>query len=57
MGDKITAADILVSGPFEWDPQMATDNVRIKAWLRRLSDRPAAKRAATKDERPAETLK
>lgn len=56
MGDTITAADILMSGPFYWDPQMAPDNDRIKEWLKRLSDRPAAKRAAEKDERPSETL-
>ena len=56
MGSTITAADILMSGPFEWDPQMAPNNDRIKEWLKRLSDRPAAKRAAEKDERPTETL-
>ena len=56
MGDTITAADILMSGPFNWDPQMAPDNDRIKEWLKRLSDRPAAKRATEKDERPTETL-
>jgi hypothetical protein len=31
---------------------MAPDNARIEAWLTRLSDRPAAKRAAEKDEAP-----
>ena len=56
MGDTITTADILMSGPFDWDPQMAPDNDRIKEWLKRLSDRPAAKRAAEKDERPNETV-
>lgn len=56
MGDTITAADILVSRPFEWDPQMAPDNDRIKEWLGRLSSRPAAKRAAEKDARPSESF-
>jgi glutathione S-transferase len=52
MGNALTAADILMSGPFEWDPQMAPGNERIQSWLKRLSSRPAAKRAAEKDERP-----
>jgi len=52
MGNTFTTADLLLSGPFEWDPQMAPGNDRIKKWLKRLSDRPAAKRAAEKDERP-----
>lgn len=53
MGDKITAADILMSGPFDWDPQLAPDSDRIKEWVKRLSNRPAAKRAAGKDKRPS----
>jgi glutathione S-transferase len=52
MGDTLTAADVLMSGPFEWDSQMAPDSDRIRAWLKRLSDRPAAKRAAEKDQPP-----
>jgi glutathione S-transferase len=52
MGDTFTAADVLMSGPFEWDPQMRQGNGRVDAWLDRLSMRPAARRAATKDHRP-----
>lgn len=56
MGDTFTAADVLMSGPFEWDSQMGPGNDRINAWLERLSSRPAARRAATKDDRPAGNL-
>ena len=56
MGNAITVADILMSGPFEWDPQMAPDSGRIREWLQRLADRPEAKRAAEKDERLAESM-
>lgn len=54
MGTSLTAADLLMSGPFAWGPQMAPNSDRIQAWLKRLSDRPAAKRAADKDQPPAE---
>jgi glutathione S-transferase len=54
MGESFTAADALMSGPFEWDPQMAPNSDRIQAWLKRLSDRPAAKRASEKDQPPTE---
>src|SRR5271170_47399 len=49
LGQNISAADILVSGPFEWDAALAGDNARIQDWLVRLNARPAAKRAAAKD--------
>jgi glutathione S-transferase len=49
LGQQFSAADILVSGPFEWDRALASDNPRIQAWLGRLNARPAAQRAAVKD--------
>lgn len=52
MGAALTAADIFMSGPFVWDPDLAPGNGRIQRWLERLSGRPAAKRAAGKDEPP-----
>jgi len=50
-GQQFSAADILVSGPFEWDAALAADNVTIQGWLARLNARPAARRAAAKDRR------
>lgn len=49
LGQQFTAADILVSGPFEWDRAWAPDNPYIQQWLARLNSRPAAQRAAAKD--------
>jgi glutathione S-transferase len=49
MGDQFTAADILLSGPFEWEPTLAPDNSAIQDWLARLAQRPAALRAAALD--------
>jgi glutathione S-transferase len=51
LGQQFSAADILVSGPFEWDSALVADNVSIQAWLARLNARPAARRAAAKDTR------
>jgi glutathione S-transferase len=51
LGQQFSAADILVSGPFEWDTAWAADNAGIQGWLARLNARPAARRAATKDRR------
>jgi glutathione S-transferase len=52
LGEQFTAADILVSGPFEWDRALAPNDSRIQEWLARLNARPAAQRAAAKDQPP-----
>ena len=49
MGERFTAADLFTSGPFEWDPGLADNDPAITAWLRRVSARPAALRAAALD--------
>jgi glutathione S-transferase len=49
LGQQFSAADMLVSGPFEWDTALASDNPGIQEWLARLNARPAAQRAAAKD--------
>jgi glutathione S-transferase len=51
LGQQFSAADILVSGPFEWDTALAADHVSIQGWLARLNSRPAARRAVAKDRR------
>lgn len=53
MGDQFSVADILVSGPFEWDAELAPGNSVIAEWLARLAARPAARRAAARDFPPA----
>jgi len=52
LGDQFSAADILVSGPFEWDPSLAGADGAIAPWLARLAARPAAQRATTRDTAP-----
>lgn len=49
LGAEFSAADILVSGPFEWEATSEPAEPRIQAWLSRLSQRPAAQRAAARD--------
>lgn len=52
LGDKFSAADILVSGPFEWDPDLANEAEAIRDWLGRLAKRPAALLARSMDALP-----
>jgi glutathione S-transferase len=55
LGQQFSAADILVSGPFEGDHALVSDNARIQAWLERLRAKPAAQRAAAKDKQIADS--
>jgi len=49
LGEQFSAADILVSGPFEWDKELARNDPAIQGWLEQLRSRPAAQRALAKD--------
>jgi glutathione S-transferase len=49
MGERFSAADILVSGPFEWDLGLQGDNSTIRDWIARLAARPAAQRMLERD--------
>lgn len=49
MGDAYSAADLLVSSPFTWMPEMTPDSPKIRDWIARCQDRPAAARMATLD--------
>jgi glutathione S-transferase len=61
LGSKFSAADILVSGPFEWasawDQGFASGSEAIKGWLDRLQERPASRRALLLDNARNETSK
>jgi glutathione S-transferase len=54
LGSQFSAADILVSGPFEWarawDQTFGSANGAIAAWFARLAERPAARRALLLDD-------
>ncbi|MEO7221595.1 MAG: glutathione binding-like protein, partial [Devosia sp.] len=52
LGDQFSAVDILMSAPFEWDREFAPENPEIEDWLARIAARPAARRAAERDEPP-----
>lgn len=49
LGQQFSAADILLSGPFEWNSALAADNPDIREWVARVNARPSALLAVTKD--------
>ena len=50
LGDHFTAADILVASPYQWVRAFGPPSSLIDAWLARLAERPAALRAAARDQ-------
>lgn len=52
LGDHFSAADILLSGPFEWDQGFAPGNAHVADWLARINARPATIRAIARDAPP-----
>lgn len=46
MGERCSAADLLMSGPFGWDPELASGRPRIADWLQRLEQLPPLLRRA-----------
>jgi glutathione S-transferase len=54
LGDQFSAADIVMSGPFEWDRDFAPANPDVEGWLSRITGRPAARRAADRDLPPTD---
>ncbi|HEY1892080.1 MAG TPA: glutathione S-transferase family protein [Steroidobacteraceae bacterium] len=53
MGQRFTAADIMVSSPYQWVRDFGPPSPLIDDWLARLAARPAAIRGAARDERNA----
>jgi glutathione S-transferase len=49
LGQRFSAADILLSGPFEWNPDLAADSPTIREWVERVNARPSALTAVSKD--------
>jgi glutathione S-transferase len=56
LGDRFSAADLLIGSAFTWGRQFAPESPALDAWLARIQDRPAYRRAAEKDERRSEIL-
>lgn len=46
LGDRYSAADLLVSSAFTWAPDMAPDDPSVKAWIARCGERPSVARTA-----------
>lgn len=49
MGDRFTAADLLLVSPFTWFPDVAPNNPAIQAWIQRCEARPSAQQTADFD--------
>ena len=50
LGDRISAADLLIGSTFGWGRQFAPESAVLDAWLARIQDRPACRRAAERDD-------
>lgn len=51
LGERFTAADVLVCSPYQWLRDFGPPSSAIDAWLTRLAARPAAIRATERDAR------
>lgn len=49
LGERFSAADILISSTFAWMPDATPDVPQIRDWVKRCLDRPAVRRAAEYD--------
>ena len=50
LGDRFTAADLLVHSPFAWYPEATPDDPLIRDWVARCKARPAGQRVAAADQ-------
>jgi glutathione S-transferase len=58
LGDEFSAADLLMSSPFQFFPQACPDDPAIRAWVARCAARPSVQHAAARDaEMIAQTAK
>lgn len=49
LGDRFSAADLLIVAPFTWFPAMAPDHPAIQGWIERCAARPAYHRMNQRD--------
>ncbi|CAN5318318.1 glutathione S-transferase family protein [soil metagenome] len=49
MGDRITAADVMIGSGLEWARAHLPESPTLEAWLARLAERPARLRANSRD--------
>jgi glutathione S-transferase len=49
LGDSYSAVDLLLSSPFQWLPDAAPNDARVKDWIARCAARPALKAVAERE--------
>jgi glutathione S-transferase len=49
LGERYTAADLIVASPYAWFTEATPSEPAIRDWVRRCTERPAAARAAARD--------
>ena len=50
MGERFSAADVLIGSPLQWFRQFAPESRALDVWIERISARPAHQRAVAKDD-------
>ena len=52
LGERFSAADVLVASAFQWGPELMPQASAFDAYVRRIAARPALERALKKDDAP-----
>ncbi|PWJ15889.1 glutathione S-transferase family protein [Jannaschia seohaensis] len=50
LGDAYSAADLLLSSPFQWIPDALSDSPRLRDWIARCADRPAMRAVLAREQ-------
>ena len=50
LGERCSAADLILASPFAWFPDATPDAPAIRDWVRRTQDRPSIERTRRRDE-------
>lgn len=56
MGDKFSAADLLIHAPFAWFPEARPERALINDWVERCAARPAIARTLAEDAERAQSM-
>lgn len=57
MGDRFSAADVLLHGPYAWFPEGTPDDPLIRDWVDRCKARPASQKVRAEDAQRMELLR
>jgi len=53
VGDRFSAADLLICSPYLYFPDSVPDDPQVRDWLARCTERPAYRRSLETDDRPS----